>query len=77
MYYSFLLIIISHLADSNLAIILGVSLGIGIPVLFILIGGTIVYRRRNRRRDENAYDIPLRSKRPRTNSDIFSNPYLF
>lgn len=71
------MIIVSHLAESDLAMILGLSLGIGIPVLCILIGGSILYRKRNRRRYRNAYDIPLTSTRPRTNSDIFSNPYLF
>ena len=56
--------------------ILGLSLGIGIPVLCILIGGTILYRKRSRR-SRSGYDIPLTNRRPRKNSDIFSNPNLF
>jgi hypothetical protein len=51
---------------------MGLSLGIGIPVLIIAIGGIILYKKK----DKNVYshDIPLRLRK---DSDIFSNPLLF
>jgi hypothetical protein len=57
--------------------VLGLSLGIGIPVLLIAIGGIILIKKNGRSRDINPIDIPLTSTRGRANSDIFRNPYLF
>jgi len=57
--------------------VLGLSLGIGIPVLLILIGGIILYNKKGRGNVDDSYDIPLSATRGRTNSDIFRNPYFF
>jgi hypothetical protein len=57
--------------------IIGLSVGIGIPVLLVVIGVTILCKRLDRRENEYSYDIPLTSTRPRTDSEIFRNPYLF
>jgi hypothetical protein len=58
-------------------VIIGLSLGIGIPVLLVVIGGIVLYKKKDRDADETNYDIPLAATRARTNSDIFRNPYLF
>jgi len=57
--------------------IIGLSLGIGIPVLLVVIGGFVLYKKKDRNAYENSYDIPLSPTRGRANSDIFKNPYLF
>ncbi len=56
---------------------MGLSLGIGIPVLLVVIGGFVLYKKKDRNAYENSYDIPLSPTRGRANSDIFRNPYLF
>jgi hypothetical protein len=64
-----------YLAGSDLGMIIGLSLGIGIPVLLIVVGGIILYEKKSR--TGNNYDIPLRSTHLRKDSDIFDNPLLF
>jgi len=61
-----------YLAVTDLGMIMGLSLGIGIPVLIIALGGIILYKKKDR--NVYSHDIPLRLRK---DSDIFSNPLLF
>jgi hypothetical protein len=61
-----------------LGLILGLSLGLGIPVLLIAIGGTVFYMKKRRgSHEENTFDIPLASTGGRANSDSFRNSNIF
>lgn len=52
MFFIILTILCFYLADdNNLGLILGLSLGLGIPVVLAAVGGTAYYVNRNRRKD--------------------------
>jgi hypothetical protein len=71
----------SYLGDSNsLGLILGLSLGLGIPALVIIIG--LIYKSRRKRRNqfnihnENNDDIPMKGADDRSESFSFQR-YIY
>ena len=63
----------------NLGLILGLSLGIGIPVLLLAIGGTVFFVKKQKGKDKDRDDIAMDSHTNATNynDNPFDNPNSF
>ncbi|CAF1659074.1 unnamed protein product [Adineta ricciae] len=63
----------------NLPLILGLSLGIGIPVLLLAIGGTIFFVKKQKGTSKNRDDISMDTRPNATNynDNPFDNPNSF
>lgn len=77
LFYYIVNYIFSYLAGSNLGTIIGLSVGIGIPVLVIVIGGIVLYKKKGRPTYTDDHGIPLTSRNAQANDDVFKNPFLF
>jgi hypothetical protein len=58
-------------------LILGVSLGVGIPVLLIVIGGFILYKKKYTAYSENSTDSLLTGTDGKTTNATYVDPFSF